>query len=202
VSEIRIYVEGGGGKDSRDQLRRAFSQFLSQPQSAAREREIHWRIVMCGSREDTYRAFMRAVQNRSREQSFLLVDADQPVTGTVREHLSRTEARWDLSFATDEQCHLMVQVMESWFLADPPALERFYGQRFGAGQIPKRMNVEEVPKDDVMAALEHASRNTQRGPYHKIHHGAPILESLDPEKVRTRAPHCNRLFETLMEAIG
>jgi hypothetical protein len=201
VKRIFIYVEGGGAKDSRDDLRRALGEFLSQPRESARDRNIPWRLVMCGSRDAAYRAFRDSARQHPNDYVFLLVDAEQATTGTPRQHLSARD-HWDLSWAKEAQCHLMAQVMESWFLADPAALERFYGQKFGVGQIPKRRNVEEVPKDEVISALNRASQSTSAGRYHKIHHGAPILESLDPEKVRTRAPHCNRLFETLMEAIG
>jgi hypothetical protein len=201
VSEIRLYVEGGGGKDSKARLRQAFSQFLAEPRVAAHTRGMPLRVVMCGSREDAYRDFMRGVRDHADARVLLLVDSERPVTVEPGEHLSTGDG-WNLASIADEQCHLMAQVMESWFLADPEALARFYGQKFGAGQIPKRKNVEEVPKEEVMSSLERASRNTQRGPYHKILHGAPILESLSSERVRSRASHCDRLFASLQEAIG
>jgi hypothetical protein len=201
VSEIRIYVEGGGGKDSKARMRQAFSQFLSGSRDAARQKRAQWSVILCGSRDDTFKAFQQGIRTHPNARVFLLVDAEQAVAGTPREHLAAREP-WDLSFVDDAQCQLMVQVMESWFLADPEALAQFYGQQFGMGQIPKRKNVEEVPKDEVMSSLDRASRNTQRGPYHKILHGAPILENLNSERVRSRAPHCDRLFQSLQEAIG
>lgn len=201
MSEIRIYVEGGGGKDSKARLREAFSRFLSVPRAAAQQQRTAFRIVMCGSREDAYRDFLRGLRDHPDSRVFLLVDSERPVESAPREHLNTGDG-WNLAGVADNQYHLMAQVMESWFLADPATLEKFYGQKFGAGQIPKRKNVEEVPKDDVMSALDRASRNTQRGPYHKIQHGAPILENLSSDLVRARAPHCNRFFEALHEAIA
>lgn len=156
---------------------------------------------MCGSREQTFKAFRNWTRDFPDDLVFLLVDAEREVTRAPREHLSMRDP-WDLSFATDDQCHLMVQVMESWFLADLPALERFYGQQFGSKQIPARQNVEEVPKAEVEAALKNSTSKTQKGAYHKIKHGPAILESLDPERVRARAPHCERLFVTLEKALG
>jgi hypothetical protein len=201
VTEFWLYVEGGGDKFGKARLREAFSRFLSEPRLAAHQRSIQWRIVMCGSREEAYRMFQRRLESEPSARVFLLVDAERLVSGTPREHLSVADG-WDLSSAADEQCHLMAQVMESWFLADPPALERFYGKDFAAGQIPKRKNVEEVPKDEVMAALDGATRKTQKGRYHKIQHGPLILESLTPDRVRARAPHCDRLLEKLMKAVA
>jgi hypothetical protein len=201
VNELWIFVEGGGGKDSKDELRRAFSEFLTEPREAARGKGVHWRVVMCGSRDATYKAFRNTVRDSRGALVFLLVDAEREVSGTPLAHLAARDP-WDLSFAEDEQCHLMAQVMGSWFLADPAALERFYGQQFGAKQIPARKNVEEVPKAEVEAVLKSSTAKTQKGEYHKIHHGPLILERLDPEKVRARAPHCARLFKTLAEALA
>ena len=201
MKELWIFVEGGGGKDSKDELRRAFSEFLKEPREAARGKGVHWRVVMCGSRDAAYKAFRNAARDLRDASLFLLVDAEREVSGTPRQHLVARDP-WDLSFASDEQCHLMAQVMESWFLADPDALARFYGQQFGARQIPTRKNVEEVPKAEVEAVLKSSTARTQKGEYHKIHHGAPLLESLDPKRVRARAPHCERLFQTLAEALA
>ena len=201
MKELWIFIEGGGGKDSKDELRHAFSAFLSRPREAARQKGVHWRVVMCGSRDATFKAFRHAARDLRDAFVFLLVDAEQAVTGTPREHLSARDP-WDLSFADEEQCHLMAQVMESWFLADPAAMERFYGQHFVARQIPPRKNVEEVPKADVEAVLKSATAKTQKGEYHKIQHGPRIPESLDPERVRARAPHCERLFQALAEALA
>ena len=202
VRAIRLYVEGGGGKESRDDLRRAFGEFLSGPRTAARERGVQWRVVMCGSREDTFRAFRNGVEEYPGSRVFLLVDADGPVQGTPREHLSAGETKWNLKFASKDQCHLMAEVMESWFLADPAALQQFYGPEFAGGQITKRVNVEDVPKDEVFGALDNATRKTKKGKYHKIQHGPFILERIDPEKVRARAPRCDDLLKALQEAIG
>jgi hypothetical protein len=201
VREIWIFIEGGGGKGSKDQLRQAFSQFLAGPRETARHRGVHWRVVMCGSRDDTLKAFRNTARRNADAHLFLLVDAEGEVAGTPREHLAARDP-WDLSFAEDDQCHLMAQVMESWFLADPDALAKFYGQHFGAKQIPARKNVEEVPKAEVESSLKTATAKTQKGEYHKIRHGPAILESLAPDRVRARAPHCDKLFQALDEVLA
>lgn len=201
MSEIRIYVEGGGDKDSKARMRQAFSQFFSEPRTRAHQKRKPLRVIPCGSRDDTIKAFRAAVRDHAEDQVFLLVDAEQEIAGTPREHLSARDL-WDLSFASDDQCHLMAQVMESWFLADPDALVKFYGPQFGIKQIPPRRNVEEVPKSEVEAVLKSSTAKTTKGEYHKIRHGAPILETLNADRVRNRAPHCDRLFVVLEEAIG
>lgn len=203
MKDVWIYVEGGGGKDSKDRLRQAFGQFLTGPRVIAREQRVRWRVVLCGSREQTYQKFRERLRNQpDAGPVFLLVDADRPVNSTPREHLSGGETRWDLSFATDRQCHLMVEMMESWFLADQATLADFYGRDFTAGQIPNRTNVEDIPKSQVYDRLDRATRNTRKGKYDKADHAPQILKNVDPDRVRSRAPHCDRLFKILAEVLG
>jgi hypothetical protein len=42
--------------------------------------------------------------------------------------------------------------------------------------------------------FETATGKTQKGEYHKIGHGAKILEVIEPRKVRAAAPQCERLL--------
>jgi acyl-coenzyme A thioesterase PaaI-like protein len=91
----------------------------------------------------------------------------------------------------------MTQMMEAWLAADVATLRRFYGQGFNANSIPNNPNVEDIPKQRLEAALRAATRNTQKGEYHKIRHGPAILAQLEVARVRAAAAHCDRLFTTL-----
>jgi hypothetical protein len=102
----------------------------------------------------------------------------------------------------DAQCHLMVQIMEAWIIGDVETLQRFYGQGFNTNRIPGQEDVESIAKVDVERALVEATRNTQKGEYHKIRHGPKILALVDVNKVRSRARHCDRMFTTLSNKIG
>ena len=128
----------------------------------------------------------------------LLVDAEQPVTAQGPwQHLKQRD-NWDRpDGATDDQCHLMVQVMESWFLADADALESFYGSGFRKQALPRNPNVEQVPKEDALRGLDRAARGTQKGGYSKGKHGFQILDRLDPDKVRAASPYAKRFLVTL-----
>lgn len=107
----------------------------------------------------------------------MLVDADAPIEQSVspRQHIQNQHG-CDLKDADDEQCHLMVQLMEAWFTADHEALQSFYGKGFNVDALPKHSDVEQVSKDTIMQSLKSATRRTQKGEYHKIKHGAELLE--------------------------
>ena len=128
----------------------------------------------------------------------LLIDAEAPVNAQGPWQHLRTSDGWARPRgATDDQCHLMVQVMESWFLADADALESFYGSGFRKQALPRNPNVEQIPKEDVLRGLDRAARGTQKGGYSKGKHGFEILASLDPITVKQAAPYANRLLGAL-----
>ena len=91
----------------------------------------------------------------------------------------------------------MVQLMESWFLADPEAVSRYFGP--GGRAVPKRANVEMVSKARVEQALKAASSKTKKGDYFKdkVRHANGLLKMVSPEKARKASPHCERIFQAL-----
>ncbi len=202
VKEIRIYAEGGGdGKDTKARLREGFSTFLSGLRTQARARAIRWEIIVCGGRGRAHDRFTQALSDYPHAMNILLVDAEDQVTSTPWLHL-QTRDGWASQGTSDENCHLMVRVMESWFLADVEALARFYGQGFNPNSIPKQPDVETLPKTAVYEALALATRNTPKGEYKEIQHGARLLTAIDPSLVRSRSKHCERLFDLLTRKIA
>ena len=129
-----VYVEGGGNSKSlKSDCRRGFRKFVENAGLAGKMP----RIVACGSRNDAFDDFKTAVATG--QSALLLVDAEGPVTASGpwqhlkdRDNWARPEA------ATEDHCHLMVQVMESWFLADMDALEKFYGDNFRKVALPQK----------------------------------------------------------------
>jgi len=197
IREIRVYVEGGGdGKDSKARVRQGFRGFLQDIINIAREKRIRWSVIACGSRNSTVDDFHTALRIHSDAFNILLVDSEAPVSTAPREHLLQRDG-WNLSHVSDDQCHLMVQVVEAWLIADIPCLERFYGQNFSSSSIPRNPNVEKIDKHLVDSSLKAATQRTQKGAYHKIQHGPDILKLIDVNRVRNAAPYCNHLFETL-----
>jgi len=195
--KIRIYVEGGGdGKDTRASLRKGFNGFFKDIVDSVREKQMHWDLITCGSRNSTLDDFNTALRTHPDSFNILLVDSESAVKSDPRSHLKSRDG-WDLSHVDDEQCHLMVQSTETWLIVDVSILERFYGQGFIRNRIPKNPQVEQIEKAEVKEALEEATHSTKKGAYHKTRHLPEILKRLDPVKVQSAAPHCKRLFRQL-----
>lgn len=203
VSEIRIYVEGGGNsKDTRARMREGFSGFLRDLVDKARQKRIRWQIIACGARNDAFADFVTALETHPDAFNVLLVDAEGPVLTTPWQHL-RERDHWNPpQNVNDDQCHLMVQTMEAWIIADPDALRQFYGQGFNATMLPHNPNVEQVDRHTLAATLRNATRTTGKGEYHKIRHGSRLLTLVNVATVRSAATYCDRLFTTLIGKMG
>lgn len=198
VSEIRIYVEGGGdASDGKAAIREGFNQFLSPLRELAKQKRIRWKIIACGGRDAAFDGFKTALRQHSEAFNVLLVDAEGPVHSSPWEHLATRDGWKTPEGCSDEHCHLMVQTVEAWLIADRETLERYYGQNFHCGSLPAANNVEAIPKDRLEPSLTQATKDTRKGRYHKIRHCSELLRQLDNGRVRERAPHCERLFAVL-----
>ena len=193
---VRLYVEGGGStrKQQRD-LRRAFTELIDKAGLSGRMPKV----IASGSREAAYNDFRKSHQ-RANTTALLLVDSEGPVTAKSPWLHLKNRDRWERPpNSADTQCHLMVQVMESWFLADREALAEYYGSGFGSSVIPQWQDIEQVPKTDVSDKLEQATRNTGKGRYHKGRHSFELLRRIDPAKVAEASPHAKRFVNALRE---
>lgn len=160
--EVRIYIEGGGDTGSqKGWLRTGFSEFLSELRDWARSRRQRFSIICCGGRDSTLEDFRNALQDHPDAFNILLIDAEDSVVLSPRAHLEKRDG-WKLADLEEEQVHLMVALMESWFLADQEALEKFFGAGFRGNALPQRTNVEENPKADVEKGLNDATRQKQK----------------------------------------
>ena len=208
MKEIKLYVEGGGrgtNKNATIKLQQGFDAFLRELKDAARDKKISFKVIPSGSTTDTFEEFIFSVENSPQSFNLLLVDSDEAIADgeTARDFLQRKYKKWKLQKIEVEQCHLMVQVMESWFIADVEALKDFYGQNFRESAIPKHQNnVETIEKATVENSLKKATAKTKKGEYQKIGHGAKILEKINPRKVRDAAPHCEKLFDSILDKIN
>lgn len=200
---VKIFVEGGGDASSlRAECRHGFSCFFA----AAGLKGKMPRIVACGTRHDAYDSFCTAIIHG--ESAFLLVDSEEALNAAYRHdddpaqwrpwaHLKQRD-NWDKPpSALDSDCHLMVQCMETWFIADRKALQTFFGQGFNAKALPAEGNkVESLSKNQIYQALSEATKNCKtKARYGKGEHSFKILARLAPERVTAASPWAKRLVD-------
>jgi hypothetical protein len=178
VTEVRIYFEG----DKR--LREGFAKFLEAIVAKCRTHRVRFDLIACGSTPK--RDYEIGRSKHANAWNILLKDTE----GLKPPAPSQDDQFW------------MVELMEAWFLADPDAVEKYYGDdAFNMGALKKNPQVEQIPKTDVMSPLNEATRKTSKGAYHKTKHAPPILQRIDPAKVRKAAPNCERLFAMVLNRL-
>ena len=201
VSEIRLYIEGGGDhRHTKGRLASAFGRFFGELRDRARERRIRWNITVCGGRNSTFDAFKTALDSHPAAFNVLLVDAEARVVhNSPWRHLAgRPGDKWQNPGAEDKHCHLMVQTMEAWLIADRQKLREYYGPHFRENALPNNPNVEQIDKDTLARGLKQATRNTKKGEYHKTRHAPGILENIRLDEVKSRVTFCQRMFDVLI----
>jgi hypothetical protein len=200
---VKLYVEGGGDTAGlKAACREGFSSFLEKAGVSKRPR-----IVACGSRQDAFESYCTAVANC--EEALLLVDSEAPIAARHQQgsppkwkpwqHLKqRPGDGWSKPANTkDTACHLMVQCMETWFLADPQTLASFFGQGFSPSRLPATANpVETIPKTQVYQSLANATKNCRtKAKYGKGEHSFKLLALIDPSKVTSASDWAKRFID-------
>ena len=198
--KVKVYVEGAARHSDLDRslCREAFSKFFA----AAGLEGKRPRTVPCGGRKQAYDAFVTAVKNaKADELPILLVDSEiaVPPGMTVWQHLkARLGDNWDKpESASDEQAFLMVQVMETWFVADRETLRSFFGQHFREQAIPAWPDLEQVPKADIYAALGLATAACGKKKYAKGRLSFDLLSRISPGKVEVESPYAKAFLDRM-----
>jgi len=185
VSELRIYFEG----DVR--LRSGFRKFLFEIAEVARSRRCHLDVIAADG--TPVQDFRDALRTHPNAWNVLLLDSDSEFKGS-HEDLCRSKG---LDPTLRQSIFWMVQVMESWFLADLDAFKECF-DRFDRAALKGNPKVEEIPKRDVLERLKKATN----GKYHKVTHGTKLLSLIDPSKVREAAPNCDRMFRLILAELS
>lgn len=214
---VKLYVEGGGDSAAlKTACREGFARFLEKAGLSGHMP----RIVACGGRQDAFDSFCTALKNG--EPALLLVDSEAPVAlaaqlgdATVKDvrsqwlpwlHLlHRPGDGWEKpAGAQDMQCHLMVQCMESWLLADRASLKVFFGQGFLENQLPPdNPDVEAIAKNELYQSLANATRTCKtKAQYGKGEHSFKLLALLDPVKVMDVSPWDRRFIDGLKDQMS
>jgi hypothetical protein len=203
---VKLYVEGGGDtSELKSACRKGFRIFISKAGLTK-----HPRIIACGSRRDAFESYCTAIA--SGEDAVLLVDSEAAVAAEYHQgedadrwlpwaHLkNRRGDGWDKPEGEpDTDCHLMVECMENWFLADRATLSRFFGQGFEINQLPAPTRpIEQIPKTQVYDSLAAATRNCKtKDQYGKGAHSFKLLEEISPQSVTAASPWAKRFVDEL-----
>ena len=190
-----LYIEGGGeGRELRVRFREGWRNFLDSAGIDGRTK-----IVRGGGRDQTFARFVTAVSdNSSATVPFLLVDSEDPVAPehSVWQHLHARDGWNRPAGASDDQAFLMVQVMETWFLADREALRNYFGAGFGEKALRAWPKLEDVPKSTVIGALERATASCRKS-YSKGKVSFDLLAGIEPARVEAACPHAKAFLNGL-----
>lgn len=205
-NDVFVYAEGGGSGAGSAALqadfRQAMSVFFEGTVLGATRRP---RVVVCGGRDHAFDSFTTAITLG--KNALLLVDSEEavssahctkPLTNFMPwAHLLTRDGWHRPSAATDADCHLMTQCMESWFLADWAATALFFGQGFKKAELPKGP-VEGISKTAVYKALATASAKCEpKDPYGKGAHSFKLLALVKPSLIVNASPWAERFIDEL-----
>lgn len=205
---LTIYVEGGGkSKSLNTRCKEGFSEFLSKSGLSG----AMPRVFASGSRESAYSDFCTAVANG--QAAMLLVDSEAPVAAGHRQgramagwmpwaHLANHD-RWNKPARSDDaDCHLMVQCMESWILADRRTLEAFFGKGFQSNALPTQSrSVEDIRPAKCFTALKSATLQC-KARYAKGELSFKLLARIDPDEVTKSLPWAKRFVDEVKKQMG
>ena len=205
-NDVYVYAEGGGsGAHSAElqaEFRQAFAEFFSKTDLGKTRRP---RVVPCGGREQAFQSFCTAIAQG--QNALLLVDSETPVNSLHQPPLPgiwrpwahlQTQATWATpSGASDDDCHLMVECMENWFLADWTSVHAFFGQDFNVAALPSGP-IETIAKNTAYAGLQAATKKCKtKAPYGKGAHSFKVLSAISPAKVEAASPWAKRFLDEL-----
>lgn len=190
-----LYIEGGGeGKDLRARFREGWNEFFKSAGVGGKTK-----IVRGSGRDQTFDRFATAVEvGRSDTIPLLLVDSEDRVAprNSVWQHLNARDSWSQPPGAGDDQAFLMVQIMETWFLADRVALQKYFGARFRQNALKNWPKLEDVPKLTVLNALASATASCSKR-YSKGKVSFELLARIKPTLVETACPHAKALLDRL-----
>ncbi len=193
-----LYIEGGGdnrqqhSKALRVRFRQGWNAFFKSAGLGGRMPKV----VRGGGRQQTFERFAIAIaEGHPNIVPLLLVDSEDPVKAghSVWHHLQVRDG-WNRPLnAGDDQAFLMVQAMETWFIADRNSLQRYFGAKFNENAFRQWPQLEAVPKATVFDALERA---TDKG-YAKGKVSFALLAQINPALVEAACPHAKALLDRL-----
>ena len=213
----RLFIEGGGRADSdadTEQMNRAAmvddnaEAFRRGWQTFFRKAGVDGQtleIGVGGGQNETFALFSGQLAHydgpdETEPKPLMLIDSEEPVASghTPWEHLqSRRRQRFQRpADADDHSAFLMAQAMETWFIADRPALQRFFGPSFNEREFQDLPALETIPKDDALQKLRQSTGRC-RPRYRKGRVSYDLLAEINPARVAAACPHAQELLDYL-----
>lgn len=194
-----LYLEGSASsKEAQIRCREGFRKLLEKMGLRGRMP----RLVACGGRGDAWSDFRIALTERSGEFLALLIDSEGPVDNVEApwQHLAKQDGWQRPANVQDEQVLLMTTCMETWIVADRPALKKFFGQHLQEKALPPLTRLEEKRPDEIQDALGHATRQCA-SPYAKGKRSFEILAQVEPTTLEKHLPSFGRAKRILGEKL-
>jgi hypothetical protein len=199
---VKLFVEGGGDRNTlKTECRNTFADFLKKADFSGKMP----RIIACGSRRKAFESYTDEIVSGGK--AFLLVDSETTVEDKFQKgeicnwkpwaHLLSRDGWIKPINAKDIDCHLMVQIMETWFIADIDTIISYFGQNFNRNALSKSNLIELISKKDIYNSLALATKSTNKGSYSKGDHSFQLLRLIDPKKVISLSPWTRRFLELL-----
>jgi len=182
-------------------FRRGWQRFFNK---AGVDRQI-LEIGVGGGQEEAFKRFseqlaLYGVQEDAEPKPLLLVDSEEPVPAgsTVWQHLqTRSHNTFQQPTGADDQsAYMMVQSMETWFIADQPALQRFFKDPFDASIFQSLPSLEDILKEDALNKLRQATSRCKPR-YRKGKVSYDLLAKINPDTVAVACPHAKDLLNYL-----
>ncbi len=134
----------------------------------------------------------------------MLVDSEDPVHPPIDIHPDSPHAwqhlRWRDHWykpkdATNDQAQLMATCTETWIIADPHGLARYYDDDFDFEALTSPVPIEDRDRHELFHTLVAATARCSR---HYSKRGAfKVLAAIDPQVLYEELPHFRRFVATL-----
>ena len=166
-------------------------------------------IIACGSRNNAFERYCDEIAKGKR--AILLVDSEVPVHGDCEQGAPKDRLPWrHLNYGSgdgwnkppgepEDDCHLTVECMECWILADRETIMSYFGKGFRESALPSdKKPPESVGKAEALEGLKMAARDcVQKGTYRKGKHSYELLAEIDVAKVVAKCPWAARFVNML-----
>lgn len=161
------------------------------------------KLIACGGRKFAYDRFKNLHRSANAGDFVaLLVDSeDVPIDiKKTWDHLKNRDG-WDKpQGADDRQVLMMTTCMETWIASDRNALRNKFKENLKENHLPALVSMESRHRDDVISALENATRTCKKQ-YVKSNISFELVGELNPQTLSEHLPSFKRCKDILQDKL-